>query len=71
MITTTLKTISLSPSVDEKVVSFLTTYGGLTRENAESYAYEYPAQASELVEKMRKAILDDKSITNKYKNKIS
>ena len=55
---------------DAKVISFLQVYMDYTEDDAIEFATENPAKASELVEKVKKSILDDRSITEKYKEKI-
>ena len=55
---------------DDKVVNFLEKYGAFERDAAIDYSTEYPTEASELVDKIRNSILNDKTISEEYKNKI-
>jgi hypothetical protein len=56
--------------IDERVVSFLVTYGGLQRGDVIDYLTDYPSQAIEMATKMRDAILNDRGMSKEYKAKV-
>jgi transposase-like protein len=62
--------VSLSKVFDEKNVRFLQNYNGFTRSDAIDYVLECPVQAKDLVDKIKESILNDKTISEAYKDKI-
>jgi hypothetical protein len=58
------------PIIDEAVVKFLANHAGFEYADAEDYVREYPNESRELVDRIRASILNDKTITEEYKNKL-